>query len=150
MKSVTSDNFLLKFSPKIEVDISRESFTFKKGSLTTKFHTCIYLSKGKNARITSVGEVPPRPFESFKVDLFATHHGDDGYGDDGYHDKYPCLSAFLKHCTATMSPKFAMVRPTFIVRGVDELQPVLHGYQRQIIMDGLRDAGAARILFTED
>ena len=49
-----------------------------------------------------------------------------------------------------MSPKFAMVRPTFIVRGVDELQHVLHGYQRQIIMDGLRDAGAARILFTED
>ncbi|VVS92390.1 hypothetical protein [Desulfoluna spongiiphila] len=144
MKSVTPDNFLLKFSAKIDVDISRESFTFTKGNVTQKIHTYIYLSKGENARITSVGEVPARAFESFKVDLFATHHA-----EDGSRDKYQCLSAFLKHCTASISPKFAMIRPTYIVRGVDELQPVLHGYQRQIIMDGLSDAGAAHIIFEE-
>ncbi len=77
-----------------------------------------------------------------KIDLFDTNN------ESGI-DKYDCLSAFLKHCIVAMSSNFSMIRPTIIVSGINELQLVLNGYQRQIMMNSLSDAGTAQAIFKD-
>lgn len=140
------ENALLIFSPKIELDISIDSFTFRKDIICKKFKTYLYVSKGeKKPRILSVGEVPVRAFEAIKIELFKTNNQ-----IDNDLDKYDCLSAFLKHCIRAITSKFAMIRPTIVVSGVNELYPVLNGYQKKVMMNLLGDAGAARIIFKEN
>jgi hypothetical protein len=144
MKNLKIDNIFLKFSPKIELDISTDSFTFRKNGITKKFDTYIYISKDKRQRVISVGEEPLRTFEATKIDLFSIDNN-----SDSENDKYDCLAAFLSHCIAAMSSKFAMIRPTIIVSGINELNPVLNGYQRKIMMKLLGDAGAIHIIFKD-
>ena len=138
------ENIFLKFSPKIELEISIDSFTFRKGGFTKTFNTYMYVSKDKKPRIISVGEEPLRLLESIKIDLFET--SDKANAE---HDKYDCLSAFLKHCIVSISSKLAMIRPTIIVSGINELNTIFNGYQRKIMMNLLGDAGAALVIFKD-
>ncbi len=142
MITLNAGNILLNFSPKIQLDISLDVFTFKKNGLSKSFRTYIHVSGDKKPRVVSVGEEPLRPFESIKVDLFDKNAPTEI-------DKYDCLSAFLKYCIAEMSSKYAMIRPTIVVSGINELNPVLNGYEQKVLMTTLGDAGAALVLFKD-
>ncbi|MGM0641960.1 MAG: hypothetical protein ACQESN_11130 [Thermotogota bacterium] len=142
MKNFRIDKLFIKYiSPKIELDITMNSFTFRKKGKNKTFNTYIYISKEERPRVISVGEEPFRSFEATKVELFTVGNVET------QNDKYDCLEAFLMHCISEMSSKFPTIRPTIIVSGINELNPVLNGYQRKLMMNILTKAGAILVTF---
>ena len=64
-------------------------------------------------------------------------------------DKYDCLSAFLRHCIRSISSKYAVLRPSIVVSGINELNPVLNGYQHRVMANILEDAGVVHVIFKD-
>ncbi|MCW7755430.1 hypothetical protein OOT00_15745 [Desulfobotulus sp. H1] len=144
MKNFSIDKLFIKyFSPKIELDITIDSFTFRKNGKKKTFNTYIYVSKEKKPRVISVGEEPFKSSEATKVDLFSVGNVET------QNDKYDCLMSFLMHCISEMSSKHPMIRPTIVVGGINELNPVLNGYQRKFMMNLLTTAGAIDVTFKD-
>jgi hypothetical protein len=139
------ENFFLLFSAKIEVEINLDSFTFKKDDKSKRFNTFVYVSKDlKNPRIISVGETPIEQIDSLKINLFENNNRENHYSD-----KYDYLSAFLMHGLKTLTSKYAMVKPSIYLTGVDNLEPVLNGYQKRVLIYSFSDAGAARVIIND-
>lgn len=136
-------DFFMLFSPKIEMDINLDYFTFKKDGVIKKVETFMYVTTNpKNTRIVSVGELPGQQEETIKTYLFQKDN-------NPYKDKYDILVAFINHCLTLIMSKYSVVRPSIFISGIEKLDPILCGYQKKIINDSITDAGAARVKFID-
>lgn len=131
--------FLKYFSPKITVQLNNDSVSFISSKRTIQLGSYFFLKKRRDKyEIVSVGEVPTDNIHSEKVDLFRS---------DSRSDKFECLIAFMKHGLSTVTSKFALVRPTIICKGVENMNPLLNGYEEGLFRRIFEEAGAVDVYF---
>jgi len=131
--------FLRLFSPRITVHITNDSVSLDSNRRSMQLGAYICFRKKRDKyEIASVGEMPKDNIRSEKVELFHS---------ESRSDKFECLVAFMKHGLSSVSSRFALVRPTVICRGAENLGSFFGGYEEGILRRAFREAGAVDVYF---
>ena len=130
---------------KITVDVSPEKFVFSDGHSTITLDTYLYLqSNSKGDHLVLAISEHVQQATCVRVDLFDPK--------SVVPDKVlrsSCLGEFLRFGFAKLSSRKIMLRPTVMFRSAHTLDHITCGYQKQILSDAAKNAGAHSVHFLD-
>ena len=142
-QGVSLNAFLDRFAPKIYVEVSPESFVFRKNEACFQLQTYVFVAaEGAGFRLVSAGEEPTAYGDALKIALFDNHQRLPA----GI-TKPELLEGFMRYAFKRLTTKTALLRPVVIYRGVNRLEHLFCGYQQALFRELAAAGGAVVVLF---
>ena len=106
----------------------------------------IYLASDRTTpHVIAVGDTDPVTRPAIRVQLLNLEAPPQGVS------KALCLTLFFRFLIATVAPPgLISLKPAVIVRGARSLTSLLAGYERDLLIQTLKDAGARSVVFQDD
>lgn len=119
-----------KFIPQIAIHVSPEAFTFSMQENSVSLPTRIYVSLGDHPKVIAIGQAPTGRQNYEAVALFSDQP--DSPAEDG---KFEYLKRYLEYGIRQVMPRTSLpvMLPKVQIQGVDSLEPLLHGYQKDLL-----------------
>lgn len=133
------------FTNDFTIDVETDRFTFTTDGRSTTLGSFLYLQRATNGalKVVAVGEsISDISGSLIRVDLFAP-----SLLPPEAQDRTELLEAFIRFAFHKVHKRTTLVRPTVVIRGVDKLSRVLHGYERGLLDRAVKSAGARSVTF---
>ncbi|HNT23577.1 MAG TPA: hypothetical protein PKM21_04385 [Anaerolineales bacterium] len=119
-----------KLKSQIVVHVTPEAFTFSMQENSVSLPTRLYVSLGDKPKIIAIGQPPTGRQKHEEVALFSDQP--DSPAEDG---KFEYLKRFIEYGIRQVMPRASLpvMLPRVLIQGIETLEPVLHGYQKDLL-----------------
>ena len=134
-------------SPKIEVYVAPDVFTFSGAAKTLSLRTTLYVKHVDGEfKILGVGESFQGAESCETVDLFEPPRA-----ELRTLDRFGCLEAFFRFAFVKIADRrvMVMIRPTVVIHGAHSLSSRVAGYEKPILNMAAESAGALSVKFKD-